>query len=53
MVDANLLLIRMCGVIIPRSLVEPVINAIFDAIQLSPVRLLSSATIYIRYSLYL
>lgn len=36
---ANLLLVRMCGVSPPRSLVNPLLDAIFEAIQTSPVRL--------------
>ena len=34
---AKLLLIRMCGVIPPRSLINPLLDAIFTAIQTSPV----------------
>ena len=34
---ANLLLVRMCGVTPPASLVNPILDAIFDAIQNSPV----------------
>ncbi|KAL0950828.1 hypothetical protein HGRIS_007590 [Hohenbuehelia grisea] len=35
---ANLLLVRMCGVMPPRSLINPILDAIFEAIQSSPVR---------------
>jgi proteasome activator subunit 4 len=35
---AKMLLVRMCGVQPPRALVGPVLHAIFDAIQKSPVR---------------
>ena len=38
---ANILLVRMCGVIPPRSLIDPIIDAIFDAIKTSPVSLIS------------
>lgn len=34
---ANVLLVRMCGVTPPRSLISPLLNAIFTAIQKSPV----------------
>jgi hypothetical protein len=34
----NVLLVRMCGVTPPRSLINPLLDAIFEAIQTSPVR---------------
>src|SRR5436305_1691253 len=37
---ADLLLVRMCGVTPPRSMVGPILNAIFEAIQSAPVSLL-------------
>lgn len=39
---ANVLLVRMCGVTPPRSLISPLLNAIFVAIQKSPVCLIRS-----------
>ncbi|KAF9036519.1 hypothetical protein BDZ89DRAFT_1100671 [Hymenopellis radicata] len=33
---ANLLLVRMCGVTPPRALINPLLDAIFDAIRTSP-----------------
>ena len=36
---ANLVLVRMCGVSPPRPLVNPLLDAIFEAIQSSPVSL--------------
>lgn len=38
---ANNLLVRMCGIVPPRPLVDPIIDAIFDAIKTSPVSLIS------------
>lgn len=35
---ADLLLVRMCGVTPPRSLISPMLDSIFRAIQTSPVR---------------
>ncbi|THH19718.1 hypothetical protein EW146_g1513 [Bondarzewia mesenterica] len=35
---SRLLLVRMCGVTPPRPLIDPILDAIFDAIQNSPVR---------------
>ena len=35
---ARMLLVRMCGVTPPRPLIGPILNAIFDTIQNSPVR---------------
>lgn len=35
---ANVLLVRMCGVVPPRSMIGPLLSAIFSAIQTSPVR---------------
>jgi hypothetical protein len=37
---ANVLLVRMCGVVPPRSMIGPLLSAIFSAIQTSPVRYL-------------
>ena len=34
---ADLLLVRMCGVTPPRSLISPMLDSIFGAIQTSPV----------------
>lgn len=34
---ASSLLVRMCGVIPPMSLINPILDAIFEAIQASPV----------------
>jgi len=34
---ADLLLVRMCGVTPPRSLISPMLDSIFRAIQTSPV----------------
>ena len=36
---AKVLLNRMCGVLPPRSLINPILDAMFDAIQTSPVRI--------------
>lgn len=41
---ANNLLVRMCGVVPPLALVNPVIDAIFLALKTSPV---SSPTLYL------
>lgn len=35
-------MVRMCGVTPPLSLVNPILDAIFEAIQKSPVRISSS-----------
>jgi len=35
---ANLLLVRMCGVAPPQSMINPLLNTIFSAIQKAPVR---------------
>lgn len=35
---ANLLLVRMCGVAPPQSMIGHLLNAIFSAIQKAPVR---------------
>jgi hypothetical protein len=34
---ANMLLVRMCGVTPPQPMVNPILDAIFEAIQTSPV----------------
>jgi hypothetical protein len=36
---ASLLLVRMCGVTPPRTLINPLLDAIFEAIQMSPARI--------------
>jgi len=35
--DASVLLVKMCGVTPPRSLIDPILNAMFEAIQQAPV----------------
>jgi hypothetical protein len=42
--QANMLLVRMCGVTPPQSMVNPILDAIFEAIRSSPVRLPSCYT---------
>jgi proteasome activator subunit 4 len=34
---ASVLLVKMCGVTPPRSLIDPILDAMFEAIQQSPV----------------
>lgn len=36
---SSVLLVRMCGVTPPRCLIEPIFDAMFDAIRNSPVRI--------------
>ena len=39
---AKLLMVRMCGVIIPRQFINPILDELFSAIQTFPVSLDSS-----------
>ena len=38
---AKLLMVRMCGIIIPRQFINPILDELFHAIQSSPVRRIS------------